>query len=164
MTYDQHWGSSPKAGSTAELPWVEENLVKTLNEVPAQKLLLGIPLYTRLWALENKDGKLTSKALNVENAWDQIEENEATVAWNSQVGQYQASFEKDGITYQMWLEDADSVNMKTSLIHKYSLAGACVWAVNFAEDEIFDIFERNLKQIDSYDEWLADYAVPAGRK
>lgn len=163
MAYDQHWSSSPVAGSTAELPWVEENLVKTLKEVPSEKLLLGIPLYTRLW-VQGQEGKLTSKALNIANAWQEIEENEATVAWNDVGGQYQASFERDGTSYQMWLEDADSVNMKTSLIHKYNLAGACVWAANFADEQTFIIFERNLKQIASYEEWRRDYTLPAERK
>ncbi len=166
MAYDQHWSTSPRAGSTAELVWVEENLQKTLEEVPAQKLLLGIPLYTRLWTEETKDGqtKVASKALNMANAWNEVEENEATVAWNEVGGQYQASYEKDGKTYKMWLEDADAVNMKTSLVHKYNLGGACVWAANFADESVFSIFERNLKQITHYDEWKSLYSQPQGLK
>lgn len=166
MTYDQHWSSSPKAGSTAELLWVEENLQKTLTEVPSHKLLLGIPLYTRLWTLETKDGQTTvsSKALNVTSAWKEVEDNEAAVAWNEMSGQYQTSYEKEGKTYQMWLEDADAVNMKTSLVHKYNLGGASVWAANFADEQVFNIFERNLKQITTYEEWKNYYGLPAEQK
>ncbi len=166
MTYDQHWSTSPKAGSTAELQWVEENLLKTLTEVPAQKLLLGIPLYTRLWTSETVDGqtKVASKALNVTTAWKEIDDNEAVVAWNDQLGQYQANYEKDGKTYQMWIEDADAVNMKTSLVHRYNLAGACVWAANFADERVFSIFERNLKQVQSYEEWKNSYSLPENQK
>ena len=54
MTYDQHW---PAPGSSAELQWVEDRLMATLEEVPPDKLLLGIPLYTRLWAEEEVDGR-----------------------------------------------------------------------------------------------------------
>lgn len=166
MTYDQHWSTSPKAGSTAELSWVEENLQKTLWEVPADKLLLGIPLYTRLWSIEESEGqkKLSSVALNVESAWQRIEENEAVVAWNDVIGQYHTTYEKDGKTYQMWIEDQDAVNMKTSLVHKYNLAGACVWAANFANEEVFEVFERNLKQVNSYEDWLTYFSTPTVKK
>jgi spore germination protein YaaH len=166
MTYDQHWASSPKAGSTAELEWVEENLLKTLNEVPKEKLLLGIPLYTRLWIEEVIDGetKIASKALNITSAWDEIENNEAAVVWNDISGQYQSSFEKEGKKYYMWIEDSDAVNMKTSLVHKYDLAGACVWAANFADKEVFNIFQRNLKEVFSYDEWKMYYSQPSPQK
>ena len=60
----------------------------------------------------------------------------------------------------MWIEDQNSVNMKTSLIHKYNLAGACVWAANFADKNVFNIFERNLKHIKSYEEWKTHYSEP----
>ncbi|NLL96240.1 MAG: glycoside hydrolase [Clostridiaceae bacterium] len=162
MTYDQHWSTSPKAGSTAELIWVEENLQKTLNEVPANKLLLGIPLYTRLWTVDSGEpgSKPSSVALNVDTAWERAGENEAVVVWNDISGQYQATFEKEGKSYHMWIEDQNSVNMKTSLIHKYNLAGACVWAANFADKNVFNIFERNLKHIKSYEEWKTHYSEP----
>ena len=166
MTYDQHWSTSPKAGSTAELGWVEENLQKTLLEVPPEKLLLGVPLYTRLWSMEEKDGesKLSSIVLNVETSWEKLEENGAIAAWNDISGQYQTTYEKDGKIYQMWIEDADAVNMKTSLVHKYNLAGACVWAANFANEEVFEVFERNLKQISSYKEWSQSFSQPIVKK
>jgi len=160
MTYDQHWGSSPKAGSTAELAWVEENLVKTLKEVPRHKLLLGIPLYTRLWAYNPAENKLSSRALNITSAWKEVEDNDAVPAWNDISGQYEASFDKDGIRYQLWIEDENAVNMKTSLILKYDLAGACVWAANFADERVFNIFERNLKQVQSYEEWQMYFSQP----
>ncbi|MCK9907282.1 glycosyl hydrolase family 18 protein, partial [Frankia sp. Cpl3] len=49
MTYDEYWASSPVAGSVASLPWVEKGLQGVLEEVPNEKLILGVPFYTRLW-------------------------------------------------------------------------------------------------------------------
>lgn len=155
MTYDQHW---PSMGSSAELQWVEDRLLATLDEVPPDKLLLGIPLYTRLWSEEVVDGKVDVSyvaALTIDGAWKRVRENNATVVWNPSQGQYNAAYEKDGKTIRMWIEDADAVNAKTSLVHKYNLAGACVWAANFANESVWPVFERNLKQIAHYEEWKA---------
>jgi Copper amine oxidase N-terminal domain./Glycosyl hydrolases family 18. len=153
MTYDQNW---PGIGSTAELEWVENRLAATLEEVPAEKILLGIPLYTRLWSEETVEGKVKTSyiaALTIDGAWQRVEENDAAVVWNPVQGQYSATYEKDGKTIRMWIEDADSVNAKSSLILKYNLAGACIWAANFANESVWPVLERNLKEITHYEEW-----------
>lgn len=51
MAYDEHWAASPVAGSVASLPWVGSSLSRIIEEddVPPEKLILGIPLYTRIW-------------------------------------------------------------------------------------------------------------------
>jgi len=157
MTYDQTWAGSTVAGSTAQLDWVEENLKKTLNEVPAEKLLMGIPLYTRLWTeYVDKNGKVkaeTGKALSMEAAAKLIEENGAQPVWDERSGQYVVTFEKDDITYKMWLEDEHSVNHKSILAHKYNLAGTSAWSHNFANEKVWDVFAENLKNITHYEEW-----------
>jgi len=157
MTYDQTWAGSPVAGSTAQLDWVEENLKKTLREVPAEKLLMGIPLYTRLWTeYVDESGKLrasTEKALSMEAAARLIEENGSQPVWDEKSGQYVVTFEKDNITYKMWLEDEHSVNYKSILAHKYNLAGTSAWSHNFANDKVWDVLADNLKKTAHYEEW-----------
>jgi spore germination protein YaaH len=56
MTYDQHWSTSPISGSVAQLSWVEKGITDLLSEIPKDKLLLGLPFYTRDWSEE--DGKV----------------------------------------------------------------------------------------------------------
>ena len=71
MAYDEHTGASSGAGSVASLPWVERNLQNLLSEVSNERLVLGVPLYARLWKEQtNADGttEVTAKAL----AMDQV--------------------------------------------------------------------------------------------
>ncbi|NLY19380.1 MAG: glycoside hydrolase [Clostridiaceae bacterium] len=160
MTYDQTWAGSKVAGSTAQFVWVEENLKKTLREVPREKLLLGIPLYTRLWALKtdehgNRTESTVGNALSIEAASRLIAENNAVPVWDEESGQYVVSFEKDNVVYKMWLENEHSVNQKTALAHKYNLAGTSTWSHNFANDKVWTVFAENLKNIIHYEEWRA---------
>ena len=45
MAYDQHWASSPIAGSVAQYSWVEDSLTNVLEKVPNHKLVLEYHLY-----------------------------------------------------------------------------------------------------------------------
>lgn len=56
MGYDEHWSGSKVAGSVSSLVWVKGNLEKTLKEVPSEKLVLGIPFYTRAWRVVEGEG------------------------------------------------------------------------------------------------------------
>jgi len=162
MTYDQTWAGSKVAGSTAQIVWVEENLKKTLREVPPEKLLLGIPLYTRLWEeTVDENGKITAKtgkALSISAAEQLIQENNAVPVWDAESGQYVVTFEKDNKTYKMWLENEYSVSLKSSLVHKYNLAGTATWSHNFANDGVWAVYAQNLKKTIHYEEWRSQFA------
>ena len=49
MGYDEHYATSPEAGSVASIGWVREGIENTLEEVPAEKVINAVPFYTRLW-------------------------------------------------------------------------------------------------------------------
>ena len=55
MGYDQYGANG--LGSTAEYRWVENSINKMIkySEVPSEKIVLGLPFYTKLW--KTKDGK-----------------------------------------------------------------------------------------------------------
>jgi len=159
MTYDQHWRTSPVAGSVAQITWVEERIKRALEveKVPAEKLMLGIPFYTRLWTeTVDASGKKTleSKALSMTAARDTVLQNNAKVEWEEESGQFYAYYEKDNTKNKIWIEDANSINLRASLVHKYNLAGTCAWSSNFVTFDIWEVLKINLKDISSYREWL----------
>lgn len=156
MAYDQHWKGSSVAGSVAQVPWAENLVNSFLKTIPREKLLLGLPFYTRLWKEETgSDGKITlsSQAVSMETAKKTIAENNAAVKWDEASGQFYAEFKKEGATFKVWLEDANSVDLRSALVQKYGLAGAAGWSRNFAEPQIWDVLNRNLKVVGNYQEW-----------
>jgi len=157
MTYDQHWQTSPKAGSVAQVTWVERNINKLLEMVPREKLLLGLPFYTRLWKEEvAEDGQVkvsNPKVLSMDAAKKMISENKASVKWDEESGQYYAEFNQDNATYKIWLEDENSINLKSALVHKYRLAGTAAWRKTDETQAVWSVLNENLKGMDSYQEW-----------
>lgn len=156
MAYDQHWKGGGVAGSVSQVSWTERVVELYLKDVPAEKVILGMPFYTRLWKETDKNGtiELTSQALSMEVVEDFLKKNKAEKNWDSESGQFYSELIKDGATYKVWLEDENSLNLRTSLVHKYSLAGAAAWRLNFEEPEVWNVINRNLKALGSYSEWL----------
>jgi len=156
MAYDQHWKGGGKAGSVAQLVWVESIIKEFLKTIPRDKFILGIPLYTRLWTEEiSEEGgiSLSSKALSMEEARKVVEENNAEVSWDEESGQFYAEFKEGNLTHKIWMEDLNSINLKSSLVHKYRLAGAASWSRNFAIPQVWEVFNRNLKLTTDYYAW-----------
>jgi spore germination protein YaaH len=156
MAYDQHWSTSPIAGSVAQYSWVEAKLRRTLEMVPPEKILLGMPLYIRLWEEKKAaDGAISvsSGAYSMGYIQNLLQEKNASSAWDAESGQYYAEYEEDGALYRVWVEDGYSIDLKSSLVHKYKLAGAALWKRGFEMDGIWEIIYRNLKTLDSYFEW-----------
>lgn len=150
MTYDEHWAASPKAGSVASLPWVEAGLQGVLEEVPNEKLLLGVPFYTRLWTeAKQADGtvKVSSKALSMPRAQEWIAERKLTPVLDKASGQQYVEYRdpKDGNVYKMWLEDVSSMAKRLELVKKYDLAGVASWRRGFEVPEIWPTIEEGLK-------------------
>lgn len=142
MAYDQHWANSPVAGSVAEYTWVENSILGVLKYIPNDKLVLGVPFYTRLWI--EKDGELSSQALSMERANKFIRDNNINLIWDEISLQYYGQLEKDNTIYKIWLEDSNSLEAKASLVHKYDLAGIASWRRGFETEDIWVSMEKVL--------------------
>ena len=142
MGYDEHYVGSEEAGSVASLPWVEKGIQDTIAEVPAQRVINAVPFYTRLWKTEA--GSLSSEAIGMDTAQEVVNTNNAQVYWDSDVSQNYGSFEKDGCTYQIWIEDSQSIAAKVQLIQKYNLAGVAAWKLGFENSSIWQVITDNL--------------------
>ena len=126
MAYDQHGATSNVAGTVAGYDWVEVNIKKFLGQegVEKEKIILAMPLYTRLWKEVN--GEVTPTVLFMTEVDDKIPEGVEKV-WNDDTKQYYVEYTKNGATYKMWIEDEESIKAKLELVQKYELAGSAFW-------------------------------------
>lgn len=145
MTYDEHWSRSPKSGPVASINWVESGLKKMLAEVPKEKLLLGVPFYTREWE-ERDNGRVTAKTMSMAMVDDLIKQKNLDVVWLEDKGLHYTEYYKDGNRYRIWLEDEKSITLKLDLISKYNLAGVAAWRKGFERDAIWNVINDELKK------------------
>lgn len=142
MAYDQNGVSSTKAGTVAGADWVELNIKKFLGQegVEKDKLILGIPFYTRLW--KETDGTLTSSVVNMRSVTvpDGVEK-----VWDEDTKQYYMEYTSGGATYKMWIEDEESIKAKLDLINQYELAGAGFWSKDRESNKIWNIIAEELQ-------------------
>lgn len=141
MGYDEHYVGS-EAGSVASLPWVEQGIQDTLDEVPAERVINAIPFYTRLW--RTTGGNVTSEAIGMDQAQQTIADNNVETYWDKTTSQNYGKYDIDNSTYQIWLEDAQSVAEKVKLVSKYDLAGVSAWKLGFENNGIWQIISDNL--------------------
>jgi len=142
MAYDEHGTFSSRAGSVSSLPWVEKGIQAILEQVPNKKIILGVPLYTRLWEESyDENGKLVvkSQALSMERAQKWLKENKVQIQEDQATGQNYAELKKDGVVYKMWLEDELSLSRRVELMKKYRLAGIATWMRSYATDEVWPV-------------------------
>ncbi len=145
MAYDEHGRLSKTAGSVASLPWVENGIKNLLLEVPKEKIILGIPLYMRLWE-EDNSGNVTAKTLSMKQAENLIKEKKAKPVWSKNAGQMYFSYKENDKTYYVWQENAKSLDLKANLVSKYDLAGIASWRKGFETEDIWQMLNEELNR------------------
>ncbi len=149
MAYDEHWASSPKAGSVASLPWVEKSITTLLkeDEIPPSKLILSIPFYTRVWTETKKNGKtsVSSKAVFMDMPQRIIKEKKLTPVFSPETGQNYVEYNENGKLNKIWIEDETSVRARIELVKKYDLAGVASWRRGFENPEAWNWIRTSLE-------------------
>lgn len=145
MTYDEHWSRSQKSGPVASLNWVDTGIKKMLTEVPKDKLLLGVPFYTREWE-EGENGRVKAKTLSMAMVDNLIKEKNLDVIWLEDKGLNYTEYYQEGNRYRIWIEDEKSISLKMNLIDTYHLAGVASWRKGFERNEIWSVINAGLKK------------------
>jgi len=137
MAYDEHWAGSD-AGSIASINFVETSISDALNAgVPASKLINGVPFYTRIWKTEGSS--VTSSAVGMDYCQEWMSTRGITPEWSDEFCQYYVNFVDGTATYQIWVEDADSITAKFNIMTSYGIAGVAGWKLGLESDDILPL-------------------------
>ena len=155
MGYDEHFAGSKEVGSVSSYNYVKEGIEATLDEVPAEKVISGIPFFTRLWKETPKTEaelaedagtddaeymtNVSSQALGMSVAKDAVSAAGAELTWDEEAQQEFATWEVDGVKYSIWLENEKSLEPKLKLMKDNKLAGTAAWALGQESSGIWDL-------------------------
>lgn len=161
MGYDEHYNGSSEVGSVASIGYVTEGIQKTLDEVPARKVINGLPFYTRMWRVENKtdaelevaptnaDGQVIDynivevQTLPMQQAIETVNSHSGvTKVWDESTKQNYAQWESGNSTTKIWLEDAESLNAKLQVMTGFDIAGAAVWQIGYGAKFAWDTINQ----------------------
>ena len=169
MTYDDHYDGDSVPGAVAGLPFIEASIKKALLNVPAQKLMIGVPFYGRYWIEGQERG---GKALTVSDINNLVSRYESTLWYDKTADSARAVMtisEGDVASglwggkklqpgaYDIWYENEQSLEKKLALVRKYNLKGIGSWALGQEPEQFWINYKRWLygyKFVDVAGSWF----------
>ncbi len=137
MGYDEHWRGSGDPGSVASIDYVSNGLDRTLAQVPAEKVVNALPFYTILWKTEGN--KVTDEYIRLNNVADFLQRVNVEPTWDEATCQNYAEWKSGNTTYQIWVEDTESIRVKLNVMSSKNLGGVAVWRLGYGNTEVWEL-------------------------
>ena len=142
MTYDEYvpgYGPGPVAGSD----WMQACLKYAATQIPADKILLGLPAYGYDYDTTANTGAAV--------AWKDIpallSATGATAQWDSASNSPFFDYtDSSGDTHEVWYEDTKSIQLKSGYAVSLELKGVSMWALGDEDESFWTAVEAGLKQ------------------
>jgi spore germination protein YaaH len=144
MTYDEHWASSPVSGSVASYGWVKSSLEELIKIVDKNKIVMGIPLYTRIWYEEPSREKVnrmdvSSKAITMQGQNNLLRDVGLKPIWDEDARQFYLGYIEDSKVKKIWLEEEVSIKEKSKLVNELGISGVATWSRGFETNNIWEV-------------------------
>lgn len=137
MGYDEHWHGSKEPGSVASIDYVSGGLDKTLEQVPAEKVINALPFYTIEWRVEGVN--VTDKYLTLNNTAEYLKRIGVDKVWDETTCQNYVEWKEGSATYQIWLEDEQSISVKLNVMKARNIAGVAVWRLGYGTTTAWEL-------------------------
>lgn len=139
MGYDEHWHGSKDPGSVASIEYVSSGLDKTLEKVPAEKVVNALPFYTIEWRTEGVN--VTDKYLAMNKVAEYLRGLNVEEKWDETTCQNYVEWTEGGATYQIWIEDEQSISVKLNVMKARNIAGVAVWRLGYGTATAWELLQ-----------------------
>lgn len=139
MGYDEHWHGSGNPGSVASIDYVSNGLDRTVAQVPANKVVNALPFYMILWKTEGNT--VTDEYITLNNAADFFQRVNKQPEWDEATCQNYAEWQSGAATYQIWVEDIESIRVKLNVMSAKELGGVAVWRLGYGNTSVWELIE-----------------------
>ena len=143
MCYDEHYNGSKVAGSVSSINYVRDGLKLTLDKVDKEKLIIGLPFYTRIWTT-TIDGKVSSIVGSSQSMQNAATTQGLKFNFDEETCQnYGSKTTLEGSLVECWMEDELSLAYKMNEIKRADIAGTAAWKLTQEKDSFFSIISLN---------------------
>lgn len=126
MTYEWGYTYGPPM-AVAPLNKVRQVLDYAVTEIPRDKILMGIPNYAYDWRLPFERGVSRAELIGNTEAVRRAAVNGAPVQYDETAQSPWYTYERDGVTHEVWFEDVRSIQAKLRTAISYGFLGIGYW-------------------------------------
>jgi len=140
MGYDEHWHGSGDPGSVASIGYVSNGIDKTLEQVPKEKVVNGLPFYSIVWKIAGADVTDVYLTLNNTEVYINDLKNKGIQGeWDEETGQMYFEWKSGNSTYQFWAETEESLAAKINVMKAKEIAGVAVWRLGYGTEGVWQM-------------------------
>ena len=126
MTYEWGYTYGPPM-AVAPINKVRQVLSDAVQEIPAEKIMMGIPNYGYDWTLPYERGTTRARLIGNVEAVELASENGATIQFDETAQSPYFFYERDGLSHEVWFEDVRSMEVKLRTASDYGFRGVGYW-------------------------------------
>ena len=140
MGYDEHWHGSGDPGSVASIGYVSNGIDKTLEQVPKEKVVNGLPFYSIVWKIAGADVTDVYLTLNNTDSYIKDLKNKGIQGeWDEETEQMYFEWKSGNSTYQFWAETEESLAAKINVMKAKDIAGVAVWRLGYGTEGVWQM-------------------------
>ncbi len=137
MGYDEHYHGSGNIGSVASFDFTCYGLDKTMENVPAERIINAVPFYTIVW--KNDGGVITDSYLTLVNESEYMSKYNIQYDWDESTCQNYAEWQSGSATYYVWFEDSQSISAKLNAMNTRNIGGVGVWRLGYGTPDVWNL-------------------------
>lgn len=126
MTYEWGYSYGPPM-AVAPLYMVRRVVEYALTEIPADRIILGVPNYGYDWPLPYERGTTKARTLGNVEAVQLAVSRGAAIQFDEKAQSPYFHYLQDGIRHEVWFEDVRSYEAKFRLVQERNLKGVGFW-------------------------------------
>ena len=97
----------------------------------------ALPFYTILWQTEGAE--VSDQYITLANVADYLQRMNVQSAWDGETCQNYAEWQSGNVTYQIWVEDAESISVKLNVMKAKNIGGVAVWRLGYGTEQVWDL-------------------------
>jgi spore germination protein len=138
MGYDYHWETSPP-GPVAPVGWIHDVIDYAKTQIPASKIVLGIPEYGYDWSRGLGTAITWLQALRLSRQYHVAPRYDA-----SSQSPWFAYTDASGHRHTVWFENAESAQAKFDVAQGAGIGGVYLWMYGYQDPGTWSVLHRLL--------------------